>query len=124
MIIIQIIILYFIQIAHTDDFPSTGTRLVGLVLALTFCCAVSPSDETPSLDRVSSVEESSEVTEEDQPIVEVEQVAAVTESWEDVKDSWEDEEENKETDAVDSAAANGEILAFFYLRVSIRFLQS
>ena len=30
MIIIQIIILYFIQITHTDDFPSTGrpTRLV------------------------------------------------------------------------------------------------
>ena len=28
MIIIQIIILYFIQIRHTDDFPSTGTRLV------------------------------------------------------------------------------------------------
>ena len=28
MIIIKIIILYFIQIRHTDDFPSTGTRLV------------------------------------------------------------------------------------------------
>ena len=28
MIIIKIIILYFIQITHTDDFPSTGTRLV------------------------------------------------------------------------------------------------
>ena len=28
MIIITIIILYFIQIRHTDDFPSTGTRLV------------------------------------------------------------------------------------------------
>ena len=28
MIIITIIILYFIQITHTDDFPSTGTRLV------------------------------------------------------------------------------------------------
>ena len=28
MIIINIIILYFIQITHTDDFPSTGTRLV------------------------------------------------------------------------------------------------
>ena len=27
MIIIKIIILYFIQIRHTDDFPSTGTRL-------------------------------------------------------------------------------------------------
>ena len=30
MIIIKIIILYFIQIRHTDDFPSTGTRLVFL----------------------------------------------------------------------------------------------
>ena len=29
MIIIKNIILYFIQIRHTDDFPSTGTRLVG-----------------------------------------------------------------------------------------------
>ena len=28
MIIIKIIFLYFIQIRHTDDFPSTGTRLV------------------------------------------------------------------------------------------------
>ena len=28
MIIIKISILYFIQIRHTDDFPSTGTRLV------------------------------------------------------------------------------------------------
>ena len=28
MKIIKIIILYFIQIRHTDDFPSTGTRLV------------------------------------------------------------------------------------------------
>ena len=27
-IIINIISLYFIQITHTDDFPSTGTRLV------------------------------------------------------------------------------------------------
>ena len=31
MIIIKIIILYFIQIRHTDDFPSTGTRLVRLI---------------------------------------------------------------------------------------------
>ena len=31
MIIIKIIILYFIQIRHTDDFPSTGTRLVGIM---------------------------------------------------------------------------------------------
>ena len=28
MIIIKIIFLYSIEIAHTDDFPSTGTRLV------------------------------------------------------------------------------------------------
>ena len=28
MIIIKIIVLYFKQITHTDDFPSTGTRLV------------------------------------------------------------------------------------------------
>ena len=28
MIIIKIIILYFIQIRHTVDFPSMGTRLV------------------------------------------------------------------------------------------------
>ena len=28
MIIIKNIILYFIQIRHTDDFPSTGTLLV------------------------------------------------------------------------------------------------
>ena len=28
MIIIKNIILYFIEIRHTDDFPSTGTRLV------------------------------------------------------------------------------------------------
>ena len=28
MIIIKTIILYFMQITHTDDFPSTGTRLV------------------------------------------------------------------------------------------------
>ena len=31
MIIIKIIILYFIQIRHTDDFPSAGTRLVQLM---------------------------------------------------------------------------------------------
>ena len=30
MIIIKIIILYFIQIIHTDDFPPTGTLLVCL----------------------------------------------------------------------------------------------
>ena len=31
MIIIKIIIQYFIQIRHTDDFPSTGTRLVHII---------------------------------------------------------------------------------------------
>ena len=31
MIIIKISILYFIQIRHTDDFPSTGTRLVNVI---------------------------------------------------------------------------------------------
>ena len=30
MIIIKIIILYFIQIRHTDDFPQTGTLLVNV----------------------------------------------------------------------------------------------
>ena len=30
MIIIKMLILYFIQIRHTDDFPSTGTRLVNI----------------------------------------------------------------------------------------------
>ena len=34
MIIIKIIILYFIQIRHTDDFPSTGTRLVYINIIL------------------------------------------------------------------------------------------
>ena len=33
MIIIRILFLYFIEIAHTDDFPSTGTRLVSITLA-------------------------------------------------------------------------------------------
>ena len=32
MIIIKHIILYFIQIRHTDDFPSTGTRLVHIIV--------------------------------------------------------------------------------------------
>ena len=31
MITIKIIILHFIQITHTDDFPSTGTRLVFII---------------------------------------------------------------------------------------------
>ena len=31
MIIFQISILYFLQITHTDDFPSTGTRLVIII---------------------------------------------------------------------------------------------
>ena len=32
MIIIKNIILSFIQIRHTDDFPSTGTRLVHVIV--------------------------------------------------------------------------------------------
>ena len=77
---------------------------------------VSPSEKTPSLDRVSSVEESSEVEkaeEEEEPAPqEVEKVEEVTDSWEDVKDSWEDETEyrNKEEDAVDGADVTGEFL--------------
>ena len=31
MLIIKIIILYFIQIRQSDDFPSTGTRLVIII---------------------------------------------------------------------------------------------
>ena len=36
MIIIKIIILYFIQIRHTDYFPSTGTRLVYIIVILLY----------------------------------------------------------------------------------------
>ena len=35
MIIIKISILYFIQIRHTDDFLSKGTRLVGIMRTYT-----------------------------------------------------------------------------------------
>ena len=31
MVITRNVILYFIQIRHTDDFPSTGTRLLILI---------------------------------------------------------------------------------------------
>ena len=47
MIIIKIIILYFIQIRHTDDFPSTGTRLVLVIVGnkllsiSSHCCVLS-----------------------------------------------------------------------------------
>ena len=34
MIIIKIIFLYFIEITHTNDFLSTGTRLVYLILCI------------------------------------------------------------------------------------------
>ena len=34
MIIIKVIILYFIQIRHIDDFPSTGTRLVIIIIGI------------------------------------------------------------------------------------------
>ena len=33
MIITKMIMLYFIQIRHTDDFPSTDTRLVRIILS-------------------------------------------------------------------------------------------
>ena len=36
MILINIILLYFIEITHTDDFPSTGTRLVGITNAVLY----------------------------------------------------------------------------------------
>ena len=32
LIIIKIIFLYFIEIAHTDDFPTAGTRLVIIII--------------------------------------------------------------------------------------------
>ena len=34
MIMTKIIFLYFIKIAQTDDFPSTGTRLVDITVVL------------------------------------------------------------------------------------------
>ena len=37
MIIAKIIILYFIHIRHTDDFPSTGTRLVRIMIQARKC---------------------------------------------------------------------------------------
>ena len=43
MITIKIIILYFIQFGHTDDFPSTGTRLVrckNLTLTIRDCVSL------------------------------------------------------------------------------------
>ena len=46
MIIIKIIILYFIQITHTDDFTWTSTRLVGLIL----CHSVCNQQHHPSYD--------------------------------------------------------------------------
>ena len=42
MIIIKIIILYFIQIRHTDDFPSAGTRLVSVKMHNLFLINVGP----------------------------------------------------------------------------------
>ena len=38
MIIIKIILLYFIEVAHTHDFPSTGTRLLFLMLVYFLVC--------------------------------------------------------------------------------------
>ena len=34
LLIIKIIILYFIQIRHTDDFPPTGTLLVYIIIVV------------------------------------------------------------------------------------------
>ena len=34
MVIIKIIILYIIQIRHTDDIPSTGARLVCIIISV------------------------------------------------------------------------------------------
>ena len=34
MIILKNSILYFIKIRHTDDFPSTGTRLVIIIIII------------------------------------------------------------------------------------------
>ena len=47
MIIIKIIILYFTQIRHTDDFPSTGTRLAPVYPGFLFGRATRPTP--PSL---------------------------------------------------------------------------
>ena len=41
MIIIKIIILYFIQIRHTDDCPSTGTRVVLIIHYSHILCVLS-----------------------------------------------------------------------------------
>ena len=40
MIIIKIVILYFIQIRHTDDFPSTVARLVTIYIIIRDCTRV------------------------------------------------------------------------------------
>ena len=54
MIIIKIIILYFIQIRHTDDFPSTGTHLV-LINLQSYCilgeivCEILAIQHTPNV---------------------------------------------------------------------------
>ena len=50
---IKIIFLHFIEIAHTDDFPSTGTWLVGIkMLSKLFNCIMDteqmPSDWRPT----------------------------------------------------------------------------
>ena len=56
MIITEIIIIYFIQITHTDDFPSTGTRLVEIMIInqlstidapFTFCCTLIVENKQP-----------------------------------------------------------------------------
>ena len=51
MVIIKIVILYFIQIRHTDDFPSTGTRLVSIIVCTCWqlICATSSNPGNPYL---------------------------------------------------------------------------
>ena len=50
MIIIKNIILYFIQIRHTDDFSSTGTRLVLIMVKYKYSSS-SSSSSTVELQR-------------------------------------------------------------------------
>ena len=75
---------------------------------------LSATEQEPSLERVSSVEESSEkaeVVEEEEVAVpkEEEEQEEVKDSWEDVKDSWEDEaEEGNKEEAEDETDVTGE----------------
>ena len=52
MIIIKNIILYFIQIRHTDDFPSTGTRLVSIIQDVKYTCVLTQTMHAPNMDAI------------------------------------------------------------------------